>query len=143
MLRDRIIHIYSSMYSAVWSGPVKAPSLGTNGNVRSLGPAVGESPAAIAGVPPGSVTVSVFHAWAGEDQQQMRPLTNSSGHGRRREETFQRSPPGDHLGWAWIWRAPGPSDTLLPRRKSEEIKGMGNISDGPRFLGGGAASPSY
>lgn len=48
-----------------------------------------------------------------EDQQPMRPLTNSSGHGEFREETPRRSPLGE-FGQAWIWRELAASDTHSP-----------------------------
>lgn len=91
--------------------------------------AVGESLRDIGRGPvflPCSVTTNIFSAWAGGNQQQMRPLTNSSGHGGCSEETSQYSPLGEH-GSAWIWQELVLSDTA-------QIKGMENVSDGLCFF---------
>ena len=75
------------------------------------------------------MTTVVPEAWAEGDRQQMRPLTNSSGHEGYSEEISKPPPPGEHHGRAWPWQAPVLSNTQLPLRESDEIKGMENISD--------------
>lgn len=72
--------------------------------------------------------MEVLEAWAEGDRQQMRPLTNSSGHEGYSEKI-----------WKPLWentmaeRGCGKSrsyqTTQLPPRESDEIKGMENISD--------------